>query len=78
MAGIDRKVDSLGRVNIPRLWREETGTNGTITMQLEGNKIIIEAKVESCCICGKTTSLRLKAIKNKNICKSCMKEIKKY
>lgn len=74
-----RKIDTLGRVVIPKDWRDEIGLEeGTeIEITKVGDKIIIEKYEVGCTICGKSSDLFLK-IKDKKICSKCLNEIEKF
>lgn len=73
---VERKLDSLGRVVIPKEFRDVLGwpTGVRVNMQVSGDKVII-SKSESCCaMCGSVVDL--KDIKGIRICQNCVDEIK--
>lgn len=74
---IIRKQDQLGRVVIPKEWRDELGiTNNTlIAIRKKGNKIELSKYEESCCVCGELYESGMEVNDNK-ICWECYKKIK--
>lgn len=76
--GIVRKVDSLGRIVIPR---EITRTfdiklNETaMEIYVDGEQIILKKYEPSCIFCGEAKDVV--EYKGKKICKGCLKELKK-
>ena len=74
--GIVRKCDSLGRVTIPKEFRDILGIkeNDAVSLILSGKKISIEKYYEKvCAFCGNHTNLQ--EIKGKMICSNCLKDI---
>lgn len=75
--GIVRKVDDLGRIVIPKELRSTLyiSEKDALEIYTEGEQIILK-KYEPCCIfCGEAKEVI--NFKGKNICKSCLKELKK-
>lgn len=75
--GIVRKVDELGRIVIPKELRRTLNIEEGDGLEIytEGEQIILK-KYEPCCIfCGEAKDVI--NFKGKNICKSCLKELKK-
>ena len=79
--GIVRKIDNLGRVVIPKEWREKLkiGPGTPIEMARKGNKITLGVKSDECCVCGRDLEkdeiiLRLHS---KGICNDCKNKIAK-
>ena len=74
---IIRKQDQLGRVVIPKEWRDELGiTNNTlIAIRKKGNKIELSKYEENCCVCGELYESGMEVNDNK-ICWECYKKIK--
>ncbi|MCT4632679.1 MAG: AbrB/MazE/SpoVT family DNA-binding domain-containing protein [Firmicutes bacterium] len=73
-----RKVDSLGRVVIPKNIREEFGICYKDEMAIHTNEdsIIINKKFNTCSICGDKHELT--EFKGKDICLDCIAYIKSY
>ncbi|AUN22280.1 AbrB family transcriptional regulator [Clostridium botulinum] len=75
--GIVRKVDELGRIVIPKELRRTLNLEEGDGLEIytEGDQIILK-KYEPCCIfCGEAKEVI--NFKGKNICKKCMRELKK-
>ncbi|MBY6871639.1 AbrB/MazE/SpoVT family DNA-binding domain-containing protein [Clostridium botulinum] len=75
--GIVRKVDELGRIVIPKELRRTLNLEEGDGLEIytEGEQIILK-KYEPCCIfCGEASEVI--NFKGKNICRSCLKELKK-
>ncbi|MBE6067965.1 MAG: AbrB/MazE/SpoVT family DNA-binding domain-containing protein [Clostridium lundense] len=76
--GIVRKVDSLGRVVIPR---EITKTHNiklnetSLEIYVDGDQIILKKYQPSCIFCHEAKVIV--EFKGKNVCKKCIKELKK-
>lgn len=72
-----RKIDPLGRIVIPKEWRDELALEpgAIVDINKTGNKIIFEKYKEACIVCGKEATL---TIKNQRFCNRCLKEIKKF
>jgi transcriptional pleiotropic regulator of transition state genes len=75
--GIVRKVDELGRIVLPIELRRtlEISEKDGMEIYVEGSSIVIKKYSPSCLFCGNSTDVNL--YKEKNICKTCMKELKK-
>ncbi len=55
MSGIDRNIDNLGRVVIPKEWRDKLKiANGdAVTISFDGKRLtIVRAKAETSCECA--------------------------
>lgn len=74
--GVERKLDELGRVVIPKEIRNNlTIPTGTpLLIYVEGNRIILEKSAGACAICGNTQDV--KDINGKGVCSNCVAEIK--
>ncbi|MBY6758683.1 AbrB/MazE/SpoVT family DNA-binding domain-containing protein [Clostridium botulinum] len=76
--GIVRKIDSLGRIVLPKELRKALNIKDNETpleIYTEGEQIILK-KYEPCCIfCGEAKEVI--NFKGKNICKICLKELGK-
>ncbi len=75
-AGIQRKIDGLGRIVIPMEIRNkfEIKQNEPLDIHVEGNSIVLRKNTEDCTFCGSTKGIV--EYKGKNICSNCLKEIK--
>lgn len=76
--GIVRKIDGLGRLVIPR---EITKTHNiklnetSLEIYVDGELIIIKKYEPTCIFCHEAKEVV--EFKGKNVCKKCMKELKK-
>lgn len=72
-----RKIDSLGRVVLPKAVREELSLNegDSIKVQCNDGKIIIEPFESTCLFCGGEKDLI--EYKGKTVCRKCLKEAAK-
>lgn len=75
--GIVRKMDELGRVVIPKETRKvlEINEGDPIEFFIEGENIILKSYKPGCIFCGDAKDIV--NYKGKNICKNCLKELKK-
>ena len=77
MEGIERKLDHLGRIVIPKQIREnmrlQEGDKLKINMQ--GDKVFLYKERKSCDFCNNTKDLV--EFENKKICKNCLKKMSK-
>ena len=75
--GIERKLDELGRVVLPKSLRRtmqlETGT--PMRIYVEGNRVILEKGTPECALCGSTQDIV--DVKGRDICTNCIASIKK-
>lgn len=73
-----RKIDPMGRLVIPKPLRETAGINLGDELEIynEDNRIIIEKLNPCCALCGSEEELLL--FKGRNLCKTCISEIKRY
>ena len=76
--GITRKVDDLGRIVIPMELRRSMGikVRDPLPIFVEGDRIVLAKPSESCAICGATGGDQV-AFKGRQVCSSCIKELKK-
>lgn len=74
--GIVRKVDELGRIVLPIELRRtlNIGIEDPVAIFVDGNTIILRKHETSCIFCGGTQDLTV--YMNKNVCESCIKELK--
>lgn len=74
--GIVRKIDELGRIVIPIELRRTLDINikDSLEIFVDGEQIILKKYNPSCIFCGDARNVI--NYKGKNICKSCLEEIK--
>lgn len=74
--GVVRRVDELGRVVIPIELRRtmEIAEKDALEIYVDGECIILKKYQPACIFCGNAKDVT--NIKGKNICKSCLSEIK--
>ena len=74
--GIVRNIDELGRVVVPKEIRKKLGISNTdpVEIYVEGDKIILTKYLPVCHFCGRYESLS--EYKGRNICASCIDELK--
>lgn len=74
--GIVRKVDELGRITLPIELRRTLNIDikDPVEIFIEGEQIVLKKYEPSCIFCGNTKDVV--NYKGKNICKSCLKELK--
>ena len=77
--GIIRSLDALGRLVLPKEWRQDLGFYESVALEMckNGNKLTISIKQEVCCICGfkkdeEDVTLR---VHGKIVCKECREKI---
>lgn len=75
--GIVRKVDELGRVVLPIELRRtlDIGIKDALEIYVDGSSIILKKYEPACIFCGNAKDIY--NFKGKNICPSCIQEIKK-
>ena len=75
--GITRPVDALGRVVIPVELRRVLNikTDDYLEIFVDGEYIMLKKFDASCVFCGSKENI--KEIRDKNICESCVNELKK-
>jgi len=73
--GIERAIDDLGRVVIPREMRRVLNieNNDKVNIKLFNNYIQIEKSKSLCCFCNSEDNLE--NYNNSSVCKSCLNEI---
>ena len=69
--GITRNVDNLGRIVLPKNYRErlEIKEGDSVNIEIERNKITIEKVETKCMFCGSTKELI--TFENRQICNKC-------
>jgi len=75
--GIVRKVDELGRVVLPIELRRtlDIAEKDALEIYVDGSTIILKKYEPACLFCGNARDVI--AYKGKNICETCMAELKK-
>jgi transcriptional pleiotropic regulator of transition state genes len=76
--GVVRQVDQLGRVVIPKSLRKtyELESGARFEVGIDADFIYINKYIPSCCLCEeKSESFR--EFKGKNICVTCLEDMKK-
>ena len=73
--GIVRKVDELGRIVLPSELRKSLGIDikDPLEIYVSGESIILKKYLPACVFCGSADNIN--NFKNKNICKTCLKQI---
>ena len=73
---MERRVDELGRIVIPKHIRKKLGleTRTKVAFETEGDRLIITKAFPTCVICGAED--KLLEIKDKHICADCANAIK--
>jgi bifunctional DNA-binding transcriptional regulator/antitoxin component of YhaV-PrlF toxin-antitoxin module len=72
-----RRMDKLGRLNIPWEIRREVGAMGDHTpfhVRLDGKQIILEKAKLTCLICGTDKALIMNPREESFICKECLRD----
>lgn len=75
--GIVRKVDELGRVVLPIELRRNLNIaeKDALEIYVDGNSVVLKKYEPDCIFCGNAKDVI--NFKGKNICKDCLKEMKK-
>lgn len=74
--GIVRKIDELGRIVIPIELRRtlDIDVKDPIEIYVDGDSILLRKYEPTCIFCGDGKDVV--RVRNKNVCKKCLKEIK--
>ena len=74
--GIVRKVDELGRIVLPIELRRtlDIGEKDALEIYVDGGSIVLKKYARSCVFCNDTKGVV--SYKGKNVCASCMRELK--
>ncbi len=74
--GIVRHIDELGRIVVPKELRKKLGISACDPVEIssDGDRIILTKYSPVCHFCGSTEGIV--EFKEKNICESCIKELK--
>ena len=75
--GIVRKVDELGRIVLPIVLRRtlEIAERDSLEIYVEGSTIILKKYEPACIFCGDAKDVV--NYKGRNICRTCLDEMKK-
>ena len=75
--GIVRNIDELGRIVVPKEIRQRLGIakNDPVENFVDNESIILRKYTPVCHFCGGSENLH--TFKDKNICHSCIEELKK-
>ncbi|KOR24163.1 AbrB/MazE/SpoVT family DNA-binding domain-containing protein [Clostridium sp. L74] len=75
--GVVRKMDQLGRIVFPKELRRNLNLEEGDGLEIytEGEQIILKKYAPACIFCGEASEII--NFKGKNICKRCLKELKK-
>ena len=75
--GIVRKVDELGRIVLPIELRRtlDIAEKDSLEIYVDGSSIVLRKYEPSCIFCGDARNVI--TYKGKNVCASCMKDLKK-
>lgn len=74
MSGVKRKIDKLGRLVLPKSYREALGLseNSEVTVSLDGGIITVIPIEDRCVLCGSLNDLNHSI----SLCKYCIDKIK--
>ena len=74
--GIVRKVDELGRIVLPIELRRtlDIGEKDALEIYVDASSIVLKKYEPACVFCGNAKNVI--GYKNKNVCPSCLKELK--
>ena len=74
MGAIEKEIDMLGRVVIPKKFRNALGVEpgSRVLLSIENDALVISAKSNHCALCGKKISSEEKF----RLCVSCLGKIK--
>ena len=73
-SGIEKEVDALGRVVLPKNFRKKLGleTNSKVLISIDGDSLHIQPTDQVCVICKKHAEINPEL----KICSSCIEKIK--
>lgn len=74
--GIVRKVDELGRIVLPIELRRtlDIDIKDSLEIYVEDSRIILKKYEPTCIFCGESENIV--SFKDKNVCKSCLENLK--
>ena len=75
MSGIEKQIDKLGRIVLPKSYRDKLGlcSNDKVLLSLENSVITISVKENLCALCAK----RLQSPQEIRLCEACIARVKK-
>ena len=73
-SGIEKEVDALGRVVLPKDFRKKLGleTNSKVLISIDGDSLHIQPTDQVCAICKKHAEINPEL----KICSSCIEKVK--
>ncbi len=76
--GVERPVDELGRIVIPKEIRRNFGIEpgSKLAISVDGNKIILTKSVQACALCGSHENLE--HVGSDTLCHACISKIKAH
>ena len=76
---IIRDIDNVGRIVIPRQFRDDLGINGgdAIEISVEGNAILLRKKVRRCVFCGTENNLKDCVLHGGSVCCDCFEHLRR-
>lgn len=74
--GIVRQLDKLGRIVLPKELRKVFNIENEdyLEIYVENDKIVLKKYAPTCIFCGSSTDVE--EYKGKNVCRSCIEELK--
>ena len=74
--GIEKEVDALGRVVLPKNFRTRLGldTNSKVVISIDGDSLHITPSQSTCAMCKKHTEIDPEL----KICPSCIERVRRY
>ncbi len=74
--GIVRQLDKLGRIVLPKELRKVFNIENEdyLEIYVENDKIVLKKYAPTCIFCG--NSIDVEEYKGKNVCRSCIEELK--
>ena len=74
--GIEKEVDSLGRVVLPKDFRKKLGLDKSprVLISMDGDTVQIKASDSICIMCKRQTEIN----SDLGICQTCIEKVKEY
>lgn len=71
-----KKIDNLGRVVVPKGYRQMLGLQpgDTLDVEVDGGKLLISPHMDGCTFCGSATIAS--TYLGKHICPACLEELR--